>query len=63
MWLLIYVDDVLYCIVLHCIVLYCIVLDRYRIGIPLEVSEIRNQPWLSEGSIACDPCHHRGPIF
>ena len=46
---------VLYCIVLYCIVLYCIMrpytegrLDRYRIGIPRELSEIRTQPWLSE---------------
>ena len=38
-------------------------LDRYRIGIPRELSEIRTQPWLSEGSLTCDPCHHRGPIF
>ena len=38
-------------------------LDRYRIGIPRELSEIRTQPWLSEGSLACDPYHHRGPIF
>ena len=37
--------------------LYCIVrpytkgrLDRYRIGIPRELSEIRTQSWLSEGS-------------
>ena len=27
-------------------------LDRYRIGIPRELSEIRTQPWLSEGSYA-----------
>ena len=61
---------VLYCIVLYCIVLYCIMrpytdgrLDRYRIGIPRELSEIRTQPWLSEGSLTCDPYHHRGPIF
>ena len=60
----------MYCIVLYCIVLYCIMrpytegrLDRYRIGIPWELSEIRTQPWLSEGSLTCDPCHHRGPIF
>ena len=59
-----------YCIVLYCIVLYCIMrpytdgrLDRYRIGIPRELTEIRTQPWLSEGSLTCDPCHHRGPIF
>ena len=36
-------------------------LDRYRIGIPRELSEIRTQPWLSEGSLTCDPYHHRGP--
>ena len=51
-------------------VLYCIVLigpilmgrlDRYRI--PRELSEIRTQPWLREGSLTCDPYHHRGPIF
>ena len=46
----------------HTIVLYCIMrpctdgrLDRYRIGIPRELSEIRTQPWLSEGSLTCDP--------
>ena len=46
---------VLYCIVLYCIVLYCIMrpytdgrLDRYRIGISRELTEIRTQPWLSE---------------
>ena len=38
-------------------------LDRYRIGIPRELSEIRTQPWMREGSLTCDPCHHRGPIF
>ena len=26
-------------------------LDRYRIDTPLELSEIRTQPWLSEGSL------------
>ena len=26
-------------------------LHRYRIGIPWELSEIRTQPWLSEGSL------------
>ena len=26
-------------------------------------SEISTQPWLSEGSLTCDPYHHRGPIF
>ena len=29
-------------------------LDRYRIGIPRELSEIRTQPWLSEGFLTCD---------
>ena len=38
-------------------------LDRYRIGIPRELSEICTQPWLSEGSLTCDPYYHRGPIF
>ena len=28
-------------------------LDRYRIDIPRELSEIRTQPWLSEGSLTC----------
>ena len=49
---------VLYCIVLYCIVLYCIMrpytdgrLDRYCIDIPRELSEIRTQSWLSEGSL------------
>ena len=53
-----------------CIVLYCIMrpytedrLDHYRIGIPRELSEIQSQSWLSERSLTCDPCHHRGPIF
>ena len=63
--------DVKCCIVLYCIVLYCVMrpytegrLDRYRIGIILpELSEIRTQPWLSEGSLTCDLYHHRGPIF
>ena len=51
-------------IVLYCIVLYYEArLGRYRIGIPRELSEIRTQPWLSEGSLTCDPYHHRGPIF
>ena len=32
-------------------------LDRYSIGIPRELSEIRTQPWLiGEGSLTCDPC-------
>ena len=38
-------------------------LDRYRIGIPRELSEICTQPWLSEGSLTCDLYHHRGSIF
>ena len=38
-------------------------LDHYRIGIPRELSEIRTQPWLSEGSLTCNQCHHRRPIF
>ena len=29
-------------------------LDR----IPRELSVIRTQPWLSEGSLTCDPYHH-----
>ena len=32
--------------------------DRYRIGIPRELSKIRTQPWLSEGSLTCDPQLH-----
>ena len=35
-------------------------LDCYRIGIHRELSEIRTQPWLSEGSLTCDPYHHQG---
>ena len=35
-------------------------LDRYRIGIPRELSEIRTQPWLSEGSLTCDPSLSQG---
>ena len=31
-------------------------LDRYRIGIPRELSEILTQPWLSEGSLTVDTC-------
>ena len=54
------VHDVLYCIMRPCTDGR---LDRYRIDIPRELSEIRTQPWLSEGSLTCDPCHHRGPIF
>ena len=38
-------------------------LDRYRNDIPRELSELRTQPWLSEGSLTCDPCHHRDPSF
>ena len=38
-------------------------LDCYRIGIPRELSEIRTQPWLSEGFLTCDPYYHRGPIL
>ena len=60
----------LHCTALHCIALYCIMrpyteirLDRYRIGVPWGLSEIRTKPWLSDGSLTCDPCHHRGPIF
>ena len=36
-------------------------LDRYRIGNPRELYEIHTQPWLSEGSLTCDSCHHMGP--
>ena len=36
-------------------------LDRYRIDILRGLSEIRTQPWLSEGSLTSDPYHHRGP--
>ena len=50
----------------YCIELYCIMgldtegrLDRYRKGIPRELFEIRTLPWLSEGSLTCDPYHHR----
>ena len=64
--------DICYNYSVQTIVLYCIVLwgpilmaqlARYCIGIPRELSEIRTQPWLSEGSLTCDPYHHRGPIF
>ena len=60
-----YSNKRLYTIVLYCIMRPCTDgrLDRYRIGIPRELSEIRTQPWLSEGSLTCDPCHHRRPIF
>ena len=55
---------------LYCIVLYGIMMPYTDgpIG-PLshrhswELSEIRTQPWLSEGSLTCDPYHHKGPIF
>ena len=30
-------------------------LDGYRIDVPQELSKIRTQPWLSEGSLTCDP--------
>ena len=51
-----------YCIVLYCIILYYI-MRPYTDGPigPLsyrhswELSEIRTQPWLSEGSLTCDP--------
>ena len=56
-------------VILYCVVLYCIMrlytegrLDRYHIGIPRELSEIRTPLWLSEGSLTCDPCHRKGPI-
>ena len=46
------------CIVLYCVLLFCIMrpytegwLDRYRIGVPPELSEIRTQPWLSQRSL------------
>ena len=61
---------VLYCTVLYCTVLYCIMrpytegrLGPYCIGILRELAEIGTQPWLSEGSLTCDPCHHKGTIF
>ena len=40
-------------------------LDRYRIGIPRELSEIRTQPWLSEGSLTCGPHYgvHKTNIY
>ena len=56
-------------IVLYCVLYYIMrpytegCLDRYHIGIPRELYEIRTQPWLSEGSLTCDPCHHRDPSF
>ena len=33
-------------------------LDRYRIGIPRQLSEIRTQPWPSEGSLTCEAAIH-----
>ena len=61
---------VLYCTVLDCIALYCIMrsytdgrLDRYRIGIPRQLYKIHIQPWLSDGSLTCDPYHYREPII
>ena len=52
-------------------ILYCImrlytdgpIVDRYRMGIPRELSENCTLPWLSEESLTCDPYHHWGPIF
>ena len=38
-------------------------LDRYCIGIPRELSEIRSQPWLSEGSLTCDVFFNTFIIF
>ena len=35
-------------------------LDRYRIGIPRELSEIRTQPRLSEGSLTCEAISPQG---
>ena len=54
----------------YCIVLYCI-MRSYTEGLIGSLSYrhssgvVRNptQPWLSEGSLTCDPYHHRGPIF
>ena len=37
-------------------------LDRCRIGIPRELSEIHIQPWLNEGSLTCDPSFNCAPI-
>ena len=31
-------------------------LDRYRIGIPRELSEIRTQPWLSDTNTDTEIC-------
>ena len=61
---------VLYCIVLSCIVLYCI-MRPYTDGPigPLSYRHssgvVRNphSPWLSEGSLTCDPYHHRASVF
>ena len=38
-------------------------LDCDRIGIPRELFEIRTQPWLTEGSLTCDPCRTENPSF
>ena len=61
---------VLYCIVLYCIVLYCIVRPYTDVPIgPLSHRHssgvVRNphSALASEGSLTCDPYHHRGPIF
>ena len=62
LWKYVYYN-LLYCIIVLWGPILMARLDRYRIGIHRELSEIRTQPWLSEGSLTCDPCHHRGPIF
>ena len=61
---------VLYCIVLYCIALHCIVFYYealyWRSIRPLSyrhfswVVQFRTQPWLNEGSLTCDLCHHSG---
>ena len=56
----------LHCIALHCIALHCIVYEAlyWRPIRPLSCrhssgeSEICTQPWLSEGSLTCNPYHH-----
>ena len=50
---------------IHCLltILVNTCISSYYFLFPRELSEIRTQPWLSEGSLTCDPCHHRGPIF
>ena len=66
LYIIYYTSIVLYCIIF---VLYCIMRPYRRPIRPLSYrhssgeSEIRTQPWLSEGSLTCDPYHHRGPIF